>query len=697
MNNLNPHISDGPNPQLNLQRIGDARAMPPVRGEVLLRPLESIWIRSAGAVSRAFPKEFNPFAQLGAIANTMFMIALVTGILLLFWYSPSVNSAYDSVLAMQKSPYLAELLRSLHRYSSDVCILFIVLHSFQMLGARKFGGTRWVAWITGMLLLGMIWVDGWTGYWLVWDERARQIAYGTATFFDVLPIFPDPLLRSFLTNESLNSLFFFIIFFLHMLIPVAMAAFLWIHIMRLNAARFFTSLKMSGALLAVLIVTSLLFPATLAGPADMSLVPQDLQIDWLYMMPLLFTERLSGGVLWLILFFCTVGLWGIPWWLTKKKPVEAVVNQAGCNGCTQCLQDCPFNAIEMEPDTTGRTENGEVAFVDPDRCVGCGVCVGSCDSSSISQSTLPVLNVRKFVSKLEEDARFVAFVCAESAGEQFPLNNDGSCDSLPGYRVVPVPCVGWVHMLTVERALRRGAEGVLIAGCGVDPACRIGTEWTQERLVGTREPWLRTDHVDASKVVYVRYDRTNPHRLIQAAEAFRAGKPVQRFRRSPSKVQRAAVAAAFVLLLTASTIFLSDGPYRTPLKNDASFLVSFKFPGDIVTSVQTEETVDDEGVLPHMRRERPVERTRVPVRLRVTVDDSVNVEEAYAPGGLFGDGLSIGMSTLDLEPGMHSIRVDIDASADPGSWSFHWESTLRMSRAERKVLIFDEDGRFTLH
>ncbi len=88
---------------------------------------------------------------------------------------------------------------------------------------------------------------------------------------------------------------------------------------------------------------------------------------------------------------------------------------------------------------------------------------------------------------------------------------------------------------------------------------------------------------------------------------------------------------------------------------------------------------------------------RVPVRLRVTVDDSVNVEESYAPGGLFGDGLSIGISTLDIDPGMHRVEVLIDASADPENWEYRWASTLNLNGAERRVLLFDEDGRFTLY
>lgn len=662
-----------------------------------MRPLDSLWIRLSGVVSRSFPSEFNPFAQLGAVANTMFVVALVTGILLLFWYSPSVVSAFDSVAAMQSSPYLAELIRSLHRYSSDVCLLFIVLHAVQMLGARKFGGARWVAWITGMLLLGLVWMDGWTGYWLVWDERAQLIALGTANFLDMVPIFPDPLLRSFLTNDGLNPLFFFIIFFIHMLIPIGMAAFLWIHIMRINAAKFFTSIRMSGALILVLLVTSLLFPATIAARADMMVVPGALSVDWLFLRPLWFTERMTGGMLWLMLFFCTVALWGIPWWLTRTRPDPAKVNPESCNGCTQCFQDCPFNAIDMVASEGLRSGIAEVALVNPDKCVGCGVCVGSCDSSSISQFTLPVMDVRNFVSQLDEDTRHTAFICADSAGHMFPLDENGSCALLPGYKVVPVPCVGSVHMLTVERALRRGAEGVLLAGCSVDPACRMGADYTENRLQGKREPWLRTDHVDRSKVTYVRFDRTNPDGLIAAASAFKDGRPVITSHKTPSTLRRVLVGVVVAVVTLASTVFLSDSPFHVVQRETAAFVVSLKHAGEIVTYSDSDAQVDDSNVLPHMRRERPVERIRVPVQLRITVDDSIRLVQSFEPGGLFNDGLSIGMSETEVTPGDHRVKVEFNDTSDGSGWTYVWERELAFEPLTRKVLVFDEDGRFVLH
>lgn len=249
-------------------------------------------------------------------------------------------------------------------------------------------------------------------------------------------------------------------------------------------------------------------------------------------------------------------------------------------------------------------------------------------------------------------------------------------------------------MLTIELALRRGASGVLVAGCGVDPACRTGADHTQGRLAGDHEPSLRTDRIDSDKVTFVRYDRTDPQGLIDAAQAFRKGQKVTRFRRTTSRLRRSAVATIIILSLSASTLYLSDGPYRTVRMEKAAFVVSLKHAGDIVKSTQN---VDDSNVLPHMRRQRPIERVRVGVRLRVTIDDSLYVQNVYDPGGLFNDGLSIGISELGIEPGRHSIVVEIDNTEDTSRWTHSWTSNLDFVAAERRILVFDEDGRFILH
>ena len=119
---------------------------------------------------------------------------------------------------------VGQLVRSLHRTSSDACMLFTLLHLLRMLLGRRVTGARWLAWVTGVALLGVLWFVGWIGYWLVWDQRAQQVAVGTARLVDALPIFADPFGRSLISDATVQPLLFFVILFVHMLLPLAMGA-----------------------------------------------------------------------------------------------------------------------------------------------------------------------------------------------------------------------------------------------------------------------------------------------------------------------------------------------------------------------------------------------------------------------------------------------------------------------------------------
>ncbi|MFN7133869.1 MAG: cytochrome b N-terminal domain-containing protein, partial [Myxococcales bacterium] len=194
------------------------RPEPEVLGERALSTLERLVLPLERLSANLLPEPLNPLAHTGALAVLTFLVASVSGVLLLAWYSPSVVHAWSSVAAMAGQPWSAGLVRSLHRYSSDACMLFVLMHALRLLLARRFGGPRTLAWLTGVLLVGSLWLVGWLGYWLVWDERARQVALGTAKMMDLLPVFSEPLSRAFLTDEGVSSLLFFVVFFIHMLL-----------------------------------------------------------------------------------------------------------------------------------------------------------------------------------------------------------------------------------------------------------------------------------------------------------------------------------------------------------------------------------------------------------------------------------------------------------------------------------------------
>ncbi len=678
---------------------------PGVRGEALLRRFENVWLHLDRLAERFLPSALNPFGQLGAIANTCLIAAVVSGIALLLWYTPSVSHAYDSLEKLRAGSWLGQWVRSIHRYSSDGCILFILLHAARIVCQRRFTGARWIAWVTGILMLAALWFIGWTGYWLVWDVRAQHAALGTARFIDQLPIFAEPMSRSFLTNGSVPSLLFFLIFFAHMLLPLSIGIGLWMHLMRLNRARLLTGRAMTLWIVASLVVVSAMLPAISASPAQMTVKVQRFTLDWWYLWPMGLTDRLGGGSLWA--FFLGTGLvtFTAPWWMTRRRRApewKADVDLTRCFGCTLCAKDCPFNAISMVAREDGKKFEVQ-SQINPSLCVGCGVCAGACDSQAIN---LPALDSRGVENRLNAwiDATkarggkpLLAYCCEESGAEVLRVNADGTSPELPGYRVERVPCVGWISAVMLERPLKRGVEGVLVIACGdANPVARDGCQWFEQRMLGQRQPAFDPRQADASRVRLVHLDRTQGGSLARIGQEFRASPAGQK----PSSARRRAIQVAgalgMAILLGAATWLFSNLPYRTPHSPEPELVVSFNHHGAILDARKlTKEELDKR--LPHMRAQVNVTRARVPVRLRVQVDGQTVHDRAYKSKGLSHDGPSMAVVRLPVAPGHHAVQVELADTADSGQWTQRWAETVEFQENHLRVVLFDTKAGFSVH
>jgi len=672
----------------------------------LFRVLDDAFEQLDAWISRFLPEDLNPLAQTGAIVNTSLLVALLTGFLLLPFYKTSVHQAWHSLEAARSQPFTGQLIRSLHRYSSDVCMFFAILHALKLAAARRFVGPRWLAWVTGLVLVASLWLVGWLGYWLVWDERARQVALGTAKLVDVLPILSDPLSRSFLTDASVNTLFFFLVFFAHMLLPLAMGVALWLHITRLSRSRFLTKRKMTWAVLGALLLACAILPAHSVGPAKMAVTPGPMKIDAWYLLPLYVTDRLGGVWLWFLTAATGVLLFAVPWLLSRGQARPAQVIEARCNACRNCFADCPFDAIEMAPRTDGRNYD-TVAKVDPNKCVGCGICAGSCDSMGIGLPWIDTPETRRALDawlagtfpgteksaappdKADKASERIAFVCAESAGATLRVDGPtGHCPELPGYRVLKVPCIGWVHALTIERALRHGAPGVLLVGCGEgDCRYREGAKWTKARLAGVRVPFLRTDKVQVERVRLIRHHRIARSALVRSAEAFLREKlPALP---GPSRVRIALgtvlVGAALLAVLLAG----SNVPYAGPPPVSAGLVVSFRHAGQAGEHCRDLSAEEIARQPKHMRQQRICERGRAPVRLRVVLDGQKVLERSYLGSGLRSDGGVVAVERIPASVGEHEVEIFLGDTPDEASFAYKDRRSIRIEPRKQTVVLFE--------
>ena len=680
---------------------GEELPREPAAPRGVLRGLQKIFPWLDRAVGAVLPESLNPMLHTGAIAMVSLLVATATGIILLTWYRPSVAMAWQSVEVMSNSPFQG-FHRSLHRYSSDAAVMFGTIHALRSLFEGRFGGARWLAWVTGGILMLLLWAIGWTGYWLVWDMRGQLVAVATAKLMDVLPIFGDQVSRSFLTDPGVNSLLFFVVFFFHMLVPLALGVVAWLHINRLSRPRFLTDRPMTVWTIAFLSLLCVLYPAMSAEPARMTAIGSELTMDWWYLLPLAFTERLTGGALWGIALVSGALFFSLPWWPLQRRTEPANVIASRCNACTRCYQDCPYAAIEMIARTDGNPNYDTQAFVIESKCVSCGICAGSCDTAGIGMDSFGSIEQRRRIegwlkdALAQDDSPHIGFICAESAGAGLELDHaTGISAELPGYRLLRVPCAGWVHPLMVERALRRGAAGVLIVTCGPGECLyREGAVWTEQRMTGQREPTLRSEKVSPEQITVLGLDRTRKAEFLTRATALLGGGPSE-----PPGTQRhpalRMVAATFVALVFAAlTGVVSDWGYASPRRDNSELVVSFSHPGASTKNCRTLSEAELTEIPRHMRKPIQCDRSRAAVRLLVQIDGVEVVHKSIPAGGIWGDSNSVALERIPVEEGRHIVRIAIGDSGNPDDWSFSDEQTLDFNLEDKRVIVFDRVAGF---
>lgn len=686
--------------------------IPPVRLNRTLVWVDTQFAKLDGWIGRWLPHELNPLALSGRTANFAILIAVVTGILMLFWYVPSLQSAYPSLQSIQGRT-LGGWMRAMHRYSSDLVMLLVLIHAGRIFFARKFSGARWLPWVSGIFLLLLVWFIGWTGYWLVWDQPAQQVAITSMRFLDAIPVFGEPMSRLFAADRLIPSLLFFVVFFLHMLLPLLIAVGLIFHLARITRIRLLPGRTLCILILVALTIVSILIPAPLDNPADVSTKVEYLTVDAWYLTPLALGLRLTDAGLWLVSGFTILLALAVPWIFGRQRSprpsdesgepltsFQSHVTASRCNACTQCFQDCPFGAISMIPREDDRPYNAR-AWVDPSRCVGCAICVGSCDSEAMN---LPWFDLRTEESRIIEKLRMdlqknpetpAALVAGDIFGGLSFFRRSQWEQRLPGYSVHFVPSASWIRPRLVERLLRTGAAGVLVVRDNrTESAARDANQWLQLRLEGKREPYYRPRHAGEYPEAWriVDYDPSSPANLSRIAASFRQktntpskGKP------RPRRFTALIAASLLVALVTVITVAPSHLQVSNPANPEPEFILSFKAFGQLENQRQREPEEDDSRPI-HMRGRPTGKLARHPVTVRIIIDGQLH-ERDFAAKGISRDGPAIDQWRLFPPPGEHQITVEIIPG--PDSASLTWSGLLLAEFRRRSVLTFDPHQGFT--
>lgn len=452
----------------------------------------------AGA-TRLYGWRYNPLHQSGTIAFAMLLVLIVTGLYLLVFYR--VSAPWASVERLVNDPWLGRWIRSLHRFASDAMVIAVFVHAFRMFAQARSWGPRTLAWISGVVLLLFVFVSGWTGFVIVWDTFGARLAIEGARLFDALPLLSEPVRRIFSGERPIPGAFFFINLFLHVAIPLGVAAGLWIHVSRVARPTLFPPRHLSVALIGGLTLLAILWPAPLPPEANPFELATSTPNDLVYSFWLPWSERLPEWIGWTVASLTFLAAVAVP--RIMRRPREgtwapSLVDERLCTGCNQCPQDCPWEAIAMQPRTDDRPTL--VAHVNPALCVSCGICAGSCAPMGVGPPRRTGRDQVRAMRDLASDLRLssappvVAMMCANA-----PPNHRNVLERA-GATIHLVTCTGNVHTSAVELLLQGGAGGVIVFSCPPrDCRGREGPKWLDQRVYHDREAELQP-RVDRRRV-----------------------------------------------------------------------------------------------------------------------------------------------------------------------------------------------------
>ncbi len=166
---------------------------------------------------------------LGGMAFTAILFLAASGLLLLFYYQPTPEGAYRSILLLESSVTGGSYVRSVHRMFSHLLLSLVFLHVLRVVLTGAYGGIRERNWMTGAGLLLLALFGAYTGYLLPMDQLAF---WATRTGVELLAVAPfGGAVRDLLVPDGVGMPVSLLRFYaLHVaVVPGAMFALVFVH------------------------------------------------------------------------------------------------------------------------------------------------------------------------------------------------------------------------------------------------------------------------------------------------------------------------------------------------------------------------------------------------------------------------------------------------------------------------------------
>ena len=172
---------------------------------------------------------------LGGLSFFLFILLTITGIFLMFYYTPAVPDAYVDTQALSTNVAFGQLVRNLHRWGAHLMVITVFLHMTRVFYHGAYKPPREFNWVVGVILLFLTLFLSFTGYLLPWDQLALWAVTVGSNMGGYTPVFGDQVSFVLLGGIQVGAPTLLRFYVLHVLaFPFLIVIFMAVHFWRVR-------------------------------------------------------------------------------------------------------------------------------------------------------------------------------------------------------------------------------------------------------------------------------------------------------------------------------------------------------------------------------------------------------------------------------------------------------------------------------
>lgn len=168
----------------------------------------------------------------GGMALFLFVVQILSGILLLGYYRPTEDGAFESVQFIVADVEFGWLVRNVHSWSANIMVGVLFVHMFSTFLMKAYRKPRELTWMTGFSLFMLTMAFGFTGYLLPWNELAFFATKVGTEIFTNIPVVGRGFLLVLRGGEEVTGATLTRLFGFHVaILPLITMAILFLHLL----------------------------------------------------------------------------------------------------------------------------------------------------------------------------------------------------------------------------------------------------------------------------------------------------------------------------------------------------------------------------------------------------------------------------------------------------------------------------------